>query len=169
MLLSAIWCSIGSLRLVLGSDVECGDDNQTGWNGILNNIDCPDLSSHLVKVSHHGSSNAFHEPAWEIFSRDARPISVITPFARLADPLPQDSELQKIATYPNVVAVTTRTEFVKPKRIYDRTILKHFRGVKKWRCLLEHEKTGYVHVSFCVDDGSVINLDAVPPAYLFEN
>lgn len=169
LLSSAIWCSIGNLRLVLGSDVERGDDNQTGWDGILNNIDCPDLSSHLVKVSHHGSSKAFHEPAWKIFSRDARPISIITPFTRLADPLPRDSELKKIAIYSNAVAVTARTEFVKPKRIYDRTILKHFRGVKKWQCILEHEESGYVHVSFSVDDGSVINFDTVPPAYLFEN
>jgi len=169
LLSSAIWCSIGNLRLLLGSDVEIGDDEHTGWEGILRNADSPNLSSHLIKVPHHGSSNAFYEPAWEIFSQDTLPVSIITPYVKLLDPLPRESDLKQISKYSNFVAITSKAKTVKPKKIYDRTILKHLHGVRNWKCLLEDDQVGYVSLYLSIDTGSIVNLELVSQAYLYEN
>lgn len=165
LLSSAVWCSIGNVRLILGSDVEIGNDEQTGWKGILKNIDCPDLSAQLIKVSHHGSPNAFYEPAWEMHSRGTSPVSIIAPYNRLSKPLPGEKDKERIAQYSTTVAITSSHKFVKPKRVYDRTVVKKLHGVRDWKCLVEHDCIGHVTVDLSIKDGIVEKLDIAPPAY----
>lgn len=169
LLSSAIWCSIGDLKILLGSDVEIGDSDNSGWRGILGNIDRPNLASDLVKVPHHGSPTAFFKPAWEKFSENGKPFSVITPFVRLLEPLPRDKEVKQIASFSNHVAITSKLDFAKPKKVYDRVVLKHFRGVRNWNCIEESEQIGCVSLKFSIKGGSLIESEIRPPAYLYRN
>ncbi len=65
---AALWIKTNGIVMILGGDVEAGEDDFTGWKGVLRSIDCPNLSSQVVKVPHHGSRNALHIPAWERFT-----------------------------------------------------------------------------------------------------
>jgi len=169
LLSSAIWCSIGNLRLIFSSDVENGKCGQIGWKGILNNVDCPSLSAHVVKVPHHGSPNAFYDPVWEKFSQEASPLSIITPFDRASNPLPKENIVIKIAKFSHAVAITSKTKFLKPEKVYNRTAIKHAYGVKNWKVLVEPDQIGCVKVDLLIDSGDISNLEFIHPAYLYKN
>lgn len=167
LLASALYCQIGQLTLILGSDLEIGNNDQTGWRGVLANKDSPDLSAHVIKVPHHGSENAFYAPVWQAFSQNNHLVSVITPYMRLSDPLPTLEILQKISHYSQVIAITTKTKSIEPRKRYGRTIIQQFQGVRKWHCLVDPRQIGFVDMDLCIDDGTIANLNVVKPAYLW--
>ena len=90
----ALLLKLGSLQIVLGSDVESGLDNNTGWRGIVYNRDCPDLWANLVKVAHHGSENGFDSLAWEKHCKKMKPLAIITPFYKGNIVLPKEQEIE---------------------------------------------------------------------------
>lgn len=167
LIASALYCQIGQLKLILGSDLEIGNNDQTGWKGVLANKDSPDLSAHVVKVPHHGSPNAFYEPVWGKFSQKSHLVSVITPYMRLSAPLPTGEILQKISCYSHVIAITAKTKSIEPRKRYNRTIVTQLRGVRTWRCFVDPKQIGSVNMDLCIDDGTIANLDIVKPAYLW--
>jgi hypothetical protein len=72
---SAFLVKFGETRIILGGDVE-----RCGWQDVLD--DNPgDLSSHAVKVPHHGSKNGYCPSLWDRFSFAGKPIAILTPFA----------------------------------------------------------------------------------------
>ncbi len=167
LLASAIYYQIGQLKLILGSDLEIGNDDQTGWRGVLENKDSPELSAHVIKVPHHGSETAFYEPAWRAFSQHSQLASVITPYIRSSPPLPRGEILRKISKYSNDIAITAKTKVIEPRKRYDRTIIQQFQGVRKWGCLVEPGQIGSVIMDLCIDDGTIVRSDVVKPAYLW--
>lgn len=164
LLSAAIWCSIGNIRLILGSDLEAGEDVYTGWKNVLSSSSCPNLASHLIKVSHHGSVNAFYKPAWEKFGA---PISVITPFNR-SNQLPQQSMIKQIAKYSKEVAITSKPSYLNPQKAYGRAIADQLRGIRSWNVIVENNNIGYVSCDFSPNDGKLINQNIRPPAYIFK-
>jgi beta-lactamase superfamily II metal-dependent hydrolase len=169
LLASALYCQIGQLTLILGSDLEIGNTDQTGWRGVLGNKDSPKLSAHVVKVPHHGSETAFYEPAWRVFSQHSQLASVITPYIRSSPPLPRGEILRKISKYSNIIAITAKTKAIELRKRYDRTIIQQFQGVRKWRCFVDPRQIGSVIMDLCIDDGTLANLDVVKPAYLWNS
>lgn len=170
LLSAAIWCSFGNLRIVFGSDLESGRCDDTGWRAVLKNVDSPELSAiNLIKVPHHGSPNAYHNEAWCEFSDEKTELfSVVTPYTKLSDPLPRIDILEKICSFSHKVAITAETKTVRPKKVYDRSIVKHLLGVRKWRCLVEPDKCGRVQVDLDISNGNIDNLLTVEPAYIWE-
>ena len=165
---AAIWCSIGNLRIILGSDVETGKNQKTGWIGILDNVDCPDLSSQLIKVSHHGSPNAFYKNAWEKHSSGTSPVAIITPYNRLKNPLPSEKGLRRIAKYSEIIGITSKPKYVKPKKVYDRSVIKKLHGIRDWKCLVEYGRAGCIIVDLSIGDGTY-KLTVDPPAHCIES
>lgn len=106
----------GDRRILLGSDVMNGTRNRSsGWKGILFHLENDDETKHiadivrlvdLVKVAHHGSSGAFHEPAWQ---RHAKPeggtVAVLTPFQ---SKLPQEQTLARLASFVGRVGISSQ-------------------------------------------------------------
>lgn len=164
---AAVWCSINQVRLIFGSDVEAGEEEFTGWRGIMRNPNCPDLSAHLIKVAHHGSSGAFHQKVWERHSDGICPISVITPYNKLKEALPRETGADKIAQYSGQVIITSKSKFVKQKKIYNPLIVKQSLGVKKWKCLVANDKIGYVNIAISTENGSIIESNVSEPAYIY--
>jgi len=167
LLSSALFCQIGELRLILGSDLELGRTQQTGWRGVLASKDMPELSAHVIKVPHHGSENAFHEPSWKQFRQKNRLFSIITPYNKTIPPLPRERSIQKISRYSSAIAITSTVKLLKPKKIYDRTIVKHLQGVKEWKCIVGPDQLGHVTLDLSPIDGSIQNLEISEPAYLW--
>jgi hypothetical protein len=166
LLSAALWCSVGNLRLIFGSDLEAGADDYTGWNNIVSSPTCPNLATHLIKVSHHGSVGAFYKPAWEKFEK---PVSVITPFNR-SKPLPQESMVKQIEKYSKDVAITSKPSYLNPQKAYGKAIANQLRGVREWSVIVDNPRAavGYVNLDFSPDDGKLINQTAVPPAYFLK-
>lgn len=165
---AAIWCSVGNTRLILGSDVEIGEDDRTGWKGIVSNIDCPNLSARLIKVSHHGSSNAFFEPAWEKHSGETKPVAVVTPYNKLADPLPRKTDLDLIAQYTDDIYITDKAKYQKQKKIYEPIVVKNTRGIRDWKCIIDDPNVGSVEIVLSMETGSVKEYRIIEPAYKYE-
>jgi len=90
----ALLLKLGDLQIVLGSDVESGLNNNTGWRGIIYNRDCPDLWANLVKVAHHGSENGFNSITWEKHHQKIKPIAIMTPFVKGNIILPKKQDIE---------------------------------------------------------------------------
>jgi len=65
----------GSTRIVLGGDVE-----SAGWLDVMREFAPDNLSSHAVKISHHGSTNGYANELWPLFARERPPITVLTSY-----------------------------------------------------------------------------------------
>jgi hypothetical protein len=83
----ALLVVFGETRLVLGGDVEKG-----GWADSMREFGSEKLDSAAVKVSHHGSTTGYCEGLWQSFSRNGKPIAIVTPFRRHGLPRRQGLE-----------------------------------------------------------------------------
>jgi len=135
----------------------------------MRNPDAPGLAAHFVKVPHHGSENAYYEPAWRAFSNNESPVSVITPYDRAFDPLPREKILKKISRFSNRIAVTAGTRTVRPNKIYSEQIVRNMHGVNSWRYLVKPDQFGCVRVSLSPADGTISYIDTITPAYLWRS
>jgi beta-lactamase superfamily II metal-dependent hydrolase len=88
-------------RLLLSGDVEAPQKPNRGWSGILKVLGDQsrlDLLTdvHLVKVAHHGSIGAWHEPTWSRLTQSGPvDVALITPFSR--SKLPDDEVLHHLS------------------------------------------------------------------------
>ncbi len=115
MISVALLLTIGNIKIIFGSDVEDGEEDNIGWKGIITNKDCPILSADFVKVAHHGSENGFNKHVWEKHGEIKKPLAVITPFNRSS--LPKEEDVTRIKQVAKPVGIT---KIVKPpKRLTD--------------------------------------------------
>ena len=167
LIASAIWISVGSVRIILGSDVKNGISKTTGWRGVLSNPDKPNLSVQTVKVSHHGSPTAFHKEVWKEHTTNGLPLSILTPYTKGSNFLPKDSDLARLKTVSEKVGVTAKMKHVKPKKFYSREILRHTENVmKNWRIIEPQNELGFLRIRFGLDRTTRETI-AIPPAYWY--
>ncbi len=100
-------------RLLLGGDVEHGNGNpRYGWEGVFLSLQERNLSHVLraldvVKVSHHGSLGAIHDPSWREHRRGGAPSwGVIAPFRGQSEKLPRHDGLEKLRSFGPRLAIT---------------------------------------------------------------
>ncbi len=111
----AILVQTVAFHLLLGADLEKTNDDQFGWKAVLKSELRPQSRSSTFKVAHHGSANADHKDVWERMLVE-QPIAVITPFAKLAQPLPTRTDLERIKNHADRVFCTTWPPSTKPPR-----------------------------------------------------
>lgn len=93
--------------VLLGADLENHPDPDLGWNSVLSSQGRPRLLSFFFKVPHHGSENAHHDEVWkQMLLRN--PISIITPYSRLKEPLPTEADKKRIAAHTKRAFVTAQ-------------------------------------------------------------
>ncbi len=111
-------------EFLLGSDLEVGVGNQTGWGAILAS---PQRSSAMCfKVAHHGSPNAHHADVWSSML-SSEPVAMLTPFRAGSRPLPAASDRQRIlALTPR--AYCTAPLQSQPKQFSDSAVKKIVRA-----------------------------------------
>ena len=88
--------------VTLSSDLDVGEGPQHGWQHILAHHG-PRLPSDLVKVGHHGSDTAYHEPAW---LQMGTPDAVITPFPARGGGLPREKMLKRLSSHARRLYLT---------------------------------------------------------------
>jgi hypothetical protein len=92
----ALWVTVGDLHLLLGSDLENYRDDRLGWQAILLSSTRPHGRALVVKVPHHGSSNAYCKGMWEEMVSLDDPIALLTQYASGVKPLPSETDIDRI-------------------------------------------------------------------------
>lgn len=93
----------GDTKVLLGADAE-----KKSWNYILQDkLRTEDISSHAIKMSHHGSTNSIINGLWEKLSKDNKPYVIITPYVRKS--LPQEEAINHVSQYTSNIASTCLT------------------------------------------------------------
>lgn len=166
---AAIYIRVGNATIILGSDVEIGNDSSMGWKAILDNEDLPNIACHVVKVPHHGSETGFCHELWRIFAQNASlHLSIVTPYNRGKNPLPQADLLNEIQNYSKLIAISSKVIFKKPKHVYSRTVTNNLKGVKSWKCISEPDNIGSIAIEISPSTGEVIKTDIQPPAFFYD-
>jgi hypothetical protein len=111
----AILVQAGTRHLLLGADLENTHAEQFGWKAVLSSTLRPAVLATAFKVAHHGSSNADHENVWGSMLVD-QPIAVVTPYAKLVEPIPTKHDVQRIKSRTNQAFCTTWPASKKPPR-----------------------------------------------------
>jgi len=110
-----LFLKLGQHRAILGADLEVSGDNQTGWLDILDNHqNILDKKSSLLKISHHGSENGYHNRIWlELLIPNA--IGQLTPYNK-GYKLPKESIIRKYLSHtPDLYITSNVTLHDKPK------------------------------------------------------
>lgn len=161
----ALVLTVGNLQVVFGSDVEAGTNNETGWSGIVSNINEPSLWAHIVKVPHHGSENAHNDLAWEKFCSKEKPIALIAPFLNGSVVLPKENDVERIKALSQKVGVTGYINLEKRlKKYYSRDVVRSIEStVRNMEVIERSEKPGLIRVRYNLD-GTRTECLAKPPA-----
>jgi hypothetical protein len=105
----ALFLQVGDFRVLLGSDLQSDTASDRGWRAVIAWTARPQERAHIFKVPHHGSRNAHHSDVWQLMLEKS-PVAVITPFASGVEPLPKDTDRQRI------VSLTERAYCTAPSR-----------------------------------------------------
>ncbi|MEW6376036.1 MAG: hypothetical protein AB1502_09660 [Thermodesulfobacteriota bacterium] len=111
----ALWVVAGNLHILLGSDLENYPDNRLGWLAIVLSRNRPRGHAFVVKVPHHGSSNAYCKEMWHEMVVP-NPIALLTPFASGVSPLPKEMDVAKIRTHTSQIYCTGLPSGWRPPR-----------------------------------------------------
>jgi len=83
----------GTDGILLGSDLENAANINSGWKKLVSSYRYNNRPS-LVKIPHHGSSDAHNDDLWENILCD-KPLSVVTVFNKSV-PLPKNSDIDRL-------------------------------------------------------------------------
>lgn len=94
----------GTTRIILGGDVK-----EEGWLDALEEVGGRELAAHLVKVSHHGSTNGYCDGLWQHFASTGSvgPHAIVTSY--LAQGLPRRKALDQIRLHARSILLTCGT------------------------------------------------------------
>lgn len=143
----ALHVQFGSLAALLGADLEIGSSDDVGWRAVVRNRHLPPGRAVIVKVPHHGSEGADHDPVWTKLI-GAEPRIGVTPFQ--SSGLPQARDLERLkARTPYVFHASPRAaRVVRLDPATERTL----EGVKI------RERAGELgHIRFRAVDGGAVS------------
>ena len=104
----ALWVSIGEHRVLLGADLESTAETERGWHAVLASPARPSGGAAMIKIPHHGSSNAHHQPLWdEMLTRE--PLAALTTWNR-GRKLPQVTDVERILALTPHAYATSRID-----------------------------------------------------------
>lgn len=144
-----LWIEIGSLRILLGADLEETANPNTGWSIILTDSTCIDSRASLFKVPHHGSETGHCAAVWESLL-SPEPVALLTPFSNSS--LPWQTDIERICSLTDKAYITKsqRPKSLKrPKVVQDRiksmakrlTPLEYSMGHIRCRAKLGHQQS----------------------------
>lgn len=97
---------VGGRCLLLGADLENSHCENFGWKAVLRSALRIKDRSQGIKVPHHGSANAHHNEVWSSMLTE-HPVAVVTPFAKLAKPIPTPQDMERIGNLSAEAYCTT--------------------------------------------------------------
>ena len=161
----ALVLTLGDLQVVFGSDVEVGTNNETGWEGIVSNINETSLWAHVVKVPHHGSENAHNDLAWDKFCSKGKPIALISSFLHGSVVLPKVNDINRIKALSQKVGITGYINLEERlQKYYPRDVVRSINNsVRSMKIKEMPTKPGLIRVRYNLD-GTMTECLAKPPA-----
>jgi hypothetical protein len=90
-----LWIESGEQLILLGGDLEGTGDAGMGWQAIHTALVPAGRQASVFKIPHHGSAGADHPDTWRRLLDEDVP-ALLTPFTRLADPLPTSADRERI-------------------------------------------------------------------------
>ncbi len=146
----ALWIIVGNLNILLGSDLENHRDKRLGWRAVVLSPNRPRGRAFVVKVPHHGSSNAYYHKMWsEMTTPEAA--ALLTPFASGKRPLPSQDDVEKIRSHTSQIYCTGRPQGWRPPR-RDSTVDKTVREIARTRRVV-HGPMGQVRLRLSAQRG----------------
>ena len=161
LIASALWISVGEVVVILGSDVEKGETQSSGWRGIVRSVDRPDLCVNALKVAHHGSPSGHCKIAWEEHCKRGKITSVVTPYNRGPQARPSMDDIQRIGSYSNRIGLTSHIRYLRPLEVYDRAVAR--RLPKKWKVIEPSKECGMITIRYDLEGNTTLR-NAIPPA-----
>ncbi|MEW4451804.1 MBL fold metallo-hydrolase [Bremerella sp. JC817] len=145
----AVQLSTPNHDLLLKADLENCKHPHQGWNAVLKSAVRPKKQSSVVKVGHHGSSNADSNEVWQNMVLP-NATGVVTPYSKLRSPLPSGNDVARIKKRGVNLNCTTWPPSVKPprRRGVDGAI---FGAVKSRRAL--NRRPGFIRLRFSLIPG----------------
>lgn len=111
----AMLFKVGDQAVLLGSDLEESGGARNGWSEVISDNRRPKIKCSLYKVAHHGSETGEHASIWTDLL-DFSPITLITPFSKLVNPLPLATDRKRIRTFSSQSFLTTDVLLKRAKR-----------------------------------------------------
>ena len=102
----ALWLSIGVHKVLLGADLENSSNAQQGWNAVMNSTARNFGRAKVIKVPHHGSSNAHDQAVWDNLL-EANPVAALTTWNR-GQKLPKPSDVDRICGLAEDAYITSQ-------------------------------------------------------------
>lgn len=127
-----LWIKIGSINLLLGSDLEKTDNPNTGWSIIVDSKIRPQEKAVFFKIPHHGSQNADLESVWDEMLV-SNPFAGLTPFVRGSVNLPKQTDVTRICSKTNNAYATALPKQKRQRykdNIVDKTIRETVKNIK---------------------------------------
>jgi len=114
--------------VLLGSDFENVIDSNSGWKRLISEYYHTRNKPSLIKIPHHGSSNAHNDDLWKDILSD-KPLSVLTVFNK-STKLPKDSDVDRIKNLSQSLFIVGDLKALKTtdKDLVKR--VKHFPNIK---------------------------------------
>jgi len=148
----AVQVVAGGVNILLKADLENSKEKQFGWEAVLQSPFKPNVKSSVVKVGHHGSDNAHNDEVWNSMI-SLEPLSVVTPYTRLSEPLPRERDLQRLDRCTNRLFITSSPALGgrSHRRHIDRQLNSATRVRRPLNCV-----PGFVRVRFKISRGPVV-------------
>ena len=164
---SAISISVSGNKAILGSDVERGTSDRSGWQGIVNSTSSPELAVRLLKVPHHGSRDAYCEDAWDSHCRFEPIFSIVTPFS--ASSIPTDADIERIRHHSRYTGLTSASRYKPPSEVYSMATARQIdQRTKSWKVVDPPTECGMITVRYDIGGNETLRR-AIPPARIIEN
>lgn len=144
----AVQVSTPVFDLLLKADLENSESEELGWQAVLSSKVRTRRTSKLVKVGHHGSENAHNDDVWESML-EQNPIAIVTPYSRLAKPLPREQDIKRIKSLTKELYATSWPPSHRPTR--RRGVDSDVKSATKVRRSLQ-TNPGFVRVRFSLSD-----------------
>ena len=108
-----LWINVGEISVLLGADLENSANPLLGWEAIVSSTERPPGRAGVVKVPHHGSSNADHPGVWATMLTES-PCALVAPFSSGTAPLPRKADLARLLARTPELFCTAPIRGLKP-------------------------------------------------------
>jgi len=102
-----LWLRAGSIRVLLGADLEEQHNAAGGWAVIVGSVERPQEQSSLFKIPHHGSVTGECEAVWKTMLTEY-PVALLTPFHSGRTELPTRQDVDRICGRTPVAFIACR-------------------------------------------------------------
>lgn len=152
----ALWISTPQFSALLGSDLECNNNPNMGWDSVLASTNRPPGRAKFVKIPHHGSPTGHHNDIWNnMITQNREAVGLVTCFNRSNLPSPMDIERIKNHTASLYQTTPGKPEAL-PKR--EKVVEQMMKQTVSNRKVTERN-VGHIQLRISPSGESVINLN----------